>query len=227
MSRDDDDSHRGRQQRSVHAERENGAIGPADANPAHTGRDGADGDDDAEPLMPIEGGAGIAAAAAEQETGAGRHQRCQRAQREKGTGAFTGCGPTRSRALLRVRVTHGTATRRAARGPQPGAVRRSGNERGPDESVRETAPARSRKQILHHPSMDIGQPAPRLKKGFSDGETDEFGYNVVRDPVHVHDFQATLLYLLGIDHAEALFKHQGRRYRLTDVHGRVVKDLLA
>ena len=99
MSRDDDDSHRGRQQRSVHAERENGAIGPADANPAHTGRDGADGDDDAEPLMPIEGGAGIAAAAAEQETGAGRHQRCQRAQREKGTGAFTGSarlevGPT-------------------------------------------------------------------------------------------------------------------------------------
>ncbi len=66
-----------------------------------------------------------------------------------------------------------------------------------------------------------------MKKGFSYGETDEFGYNIVRDPVHVHDFQATLLYLLGVDHEKLLFKHQGRRYRLTDVHGRVVKDLLA
>ena len=66
-----------------------------------------------------------------------------------------------------------------------------------------------------------------VKKGFSYGETDEFGYNIVRDPVHVHDFQATLLYLLGIDHEKLLFKHQGRRYRLTDVHGQVVRDLLA
>jgi hypothetical protein len=66
-----------------------------------------------------------------------------------------------------------------------------------------------------------------VKAGFSYGETDEFGYNVVRDPVHVHDFQATLLHLLGIDHERLVFKHQGRRYRLTDVHGRVVRDLLA
>ena len=49
----------------------------------------------------------------------------------------------------------------------------------------------------------------------------------MRDPVHVHDFQATLLHLLGIDHERLLFKHQGRRYRLTDVSGHVVKDLLA
>ena len=66
-----------------------------------------------------------------------------------------------------------------------------------------------------------------VKRGFSYGETDEFGYNVARDPVHVHDFQATLLHLLGIDHERLLFKHQGRRYRLTDVHGQVVKALLA
>jgi hypothetical protein len=66
-----------------------------------------------------------------------------------------------------------------------------------------------------------------VKKGFSYGETDEFGYNIVRDPVHVHDFQATLLHLLGIDHERLLFKHQGRRYRLTDVHGQVVSGLLA
>jgi hypothetical protein len=80
----------------------------------------------------------------------------------------------------------------------------------------------------HHPRcFTIWMAGAGVKKGFSYGETDEFGYNIVRDPVHVHDFQATLLYLLGIDHAKLLFKHQGRRYRLTDVHGQVVKDLLA
>jgi hypothetical protein len=66
-----------------------------------------------------------------------------------------------------------------------------------------------------------------VKRGYTHGETDELGYNVVRDPVHVHDFQATLLHLLGVDHERLLFKHQGRRYRLTDVSGHVVKDLLA
>ena len=49
----------------------------------------------------------------------------------------------------------------------------------------------------------------------------------MENPVHVHDFQATLLHLLGIDHERFTFKHQGRRYRLTDVHGKVVKDILA
>jgi hypothetical protein len=80
----------------------------------------------------------------------------------------------------------------------------------------------------HHPRcFTVWMAGAGVKKGFSFGETDEFGYNVVRDPVHVHDFQATLLYLLGIDHEKLLFKDQGRRYRLTDVHGHVVKDLLA
>ena len=59
------------------------------------------------------------------------------------------------------------------------------------------------------------------------GETDEFGYNIVRNPVHVHDFQATLLHLLGFDHERLNFLHQGRRFRLTDVHGKVVDGLLA
>ncbi|MHC4262680.1 MAG: DUF1501 domain-containing protein [Planctomycetota bacterium] len=59
------------------------------------------------------------------------------------------------------------------------------------------------------------------------GETDDFGYNVTRDPVHVHDLQATLLHLLGIDHERLTYRHQGRRYRLTDVHGRVVEPLIA
>jgi hypothetical protein len=80
----------------------------------------------------------------------------------------------------------------------------------------------------HHPRcFSIWMAGGGVKAGLSYGETDEFGYNVTRDPVHVHDFQATLLHLLGVDHERLLFKHQGRRYRLTDVHGHVVKDLLA
>jgi hypothetical protein len=59
------------------------------------------------------------------------------------------------------------------------------------------------------------------------GETDDFGYNITKDPVHVHDFQATLLYLMGLDHEKLTFKHQGRRYRLTDVAGKVVNGLIA
>jgi hypothetical protein len=59
------------------------------------------------------------------------------------------------------------------------------------------------------------------------GETCEYGYNVVSDGVHVHDFHATLLHLLGIDHERLTYKFQGRRYRLTDVHGHVVDGILA
>ena len=59
------------------------------------------------------------------------------------------------------------------------------------------------------------------------GETDEFGFNVVRDPVHVHDLNATLLHLLGLDHERLTYRFQGRDYRLTDVHGNVVHDVLA
>jgi hypothetical protein len=66
-----------------------------------------------------------------------------------------------------------------------------------------------------------------IKAGLSYGETDEFCYNIARDPVHVHDFQATVLHLLGIDHTRLTFKFQGRHYRLTDVHGSVVGPLLA
>ncbi len=59
------------------------------------------------------------------------------------------------------------------------------------------------------------------------GVTDEFGYNVVENPVHIHDLQATILALLGIDHERLTYKFQGRRFRLTDVHGTVVKEILA
>ena len=79
----------------------------------------------------------------------------------------------------------------------------------------------------HHPRSFTGWIAGAgFKGGISYGETDEFGYNVVENPVHVHDLQATLLHTLGIDHEKLTFKYQGRRYRLTDVHGIVVKDLL-
>ncbi len=80
----------------------------------------------------------------------------------------------------------------------------------------------------HHPGcFTMWMAGAGVKAGFTYGETDDFSYNVVRNGVHVHDFQATLLYLLGIDHEKLTFKHQGRRFRLTDVHGKVVKDLLA
>ena len=59
------------------------------------------------------------------------------------------------------------------------------------------------------------------------GETDAFGFNIARDPVHVHDLNATLLHLLGLDHTRLTYRFQGRDFRLTDVHGQVVRDLLA
>jgi len=65
-----------------------------------------------------------------------------------------------------------------------------------------------------------------VKPGVSHGETDEFCYNIVSDPVHVHDLNATLLHLMGIDHTKLTFRFQGRDYRLTDVHGQVVKGLV-
>lgn len=80
----------------------------------------------------------------------------------------------------------------------------------------------------HHPRcFSMWFAGGGVQPGATVGETDDFGYNVVKDPVHVHDFHATLMYLLGIDHEQLTFKFQGRRYRLTDVHGQVVKGMLA
>jgi hypothetical protein len=66
-----------------------------------------------------------------------------------------------------------------------------------------------------------------FKGGYSHGETDEFCYNIVRDPVHVHDFNATLLHQLGIDHERLTFRFQGRDFRLTDIHGKLVSALVS
>lgn len=80
----------------------------------------------------------------------------------------------------------------------------------------------------HHPRcFTIWMAGAGVKAGFSYGLTDDFGYNIVQNPVHVHDFHATILHLMGIDHERLTFKYQGRRFRLTDVHGHVVKDVLS
>jgi len=79
----------------------------------------------------------------------------------------------------------------------------------------------------HHPRcFTIWMAGGGVKPGVY-GETDEFGYNIIQNPVHVHDLHATVLNLMGIDHEKLIFKHLGRRYRLTDVAGVVVKDLIA
>ena len=66
-----------------------------------------------------------------------------------------------------------------------------------------------------------------LKAGFTHGRTDDFGFNVIENPVHVHDLNATLLHLLGLDHLKLTYRFQGRDYRLTDVHGNLVREILA
>ena len=79
----------------------------------------------------------------------------------------------------------------------------------------------------HHPRcFSIWMAGGGVKPGIVHGETDEFGYNIIKDPVHVHDFQATVLNLLGLDHEKLTYKFQGRRYRLTDLYGNVVKEVI-
>jgi len=80
----------------------------------------------------------------------------------------------------------------------------------------------------HHPkAFSIWMAGGGVKPGITLGATDELGYNVTEDPVHVHDLHATMLHLLGIDHTRLTYTFQGRRFRLTDVHGNVVSKLLA
>lgn len=66
-----------------------------------------------------------------------------------------------------------------------------------------------------------------VKKGYVHGETDEFGYNITRDPVHLHDWNATILHLLGLDHKRLTYRHQGRDFRLTDIAGELIQPILA
>lgn len=80
----------------------------------------------------------------------------------------------------------------------------------------------------HHKSAyTVWMAGAGVKGGTSYGESDELGFGIAKDPVHVHDFNATLLHLLGIDHKRLTFRFQGRQYRLTDVEGRVVRELIS
>ena len=80
----------------------------------------------------------------------------------------------------------------------------------------------------HHPNaFTVLMAGGGVKGGLTYGSTDEIGWAPEEDPVHVNDFQATLLHLFGLDHERLTYRHQGRDFRLTDVHGKVVTDLLA
>jgi uncharacterized protein (DUF1501 family) len=80
----------------------------------------------------------------------------------------------------------------------------------------------------HHPRcFSLWLAGGGVKRGALIGETDDFSYNVIKDPVHIHDLNATALHLLGFDHTRLTVRNQGRDYRLTDVHGRLVKDMMA
>jgi hypothetical protein len=80
----------------------------------------------------------------------------------------------------------------------------------------------------HHPRcFAIWMAGGGIQKGLSVGKTDDYSYNILEDPVHVHDLQATILHCLGLDHLRLTYKFQGRYFRLTDVGGNVVKKVLA
>lgn len=80
----------------------------------------------------------------------------------------------------------------------------------------------------HHPRcFTVWLAGGGIRAGVTHGETDDFSYNIVRDPVHVHDLHATVLHCLGVDHTQLTFKFQGRQYRLTDVFGKVIQDIVA
>ena len=80
----------------------------------------------------------------------------------------------------------------------------------------------------HHPRcFSMWMAGGGMKSGLTYGTTDDYGFDVVENPVPVYDLHATMLHCLGIDHERLTYKFQGRYYRLTDVHGRVVRDLLA
>jgi hypothetical protein len=80
----------------------------------------------------------------------------------------------------------------------------------------------------HHPRcFTVWLTGGGVRRGLSFGETDDFSYNVAKDGVHVHDLNATILHCLGIDHTRLTYRYQGRDFRLTDVHGRVVTEVLA
>ncbi|NUN95495.1 MAG: DUF1501 domain-containing protein, partial [Candidatus Omnitrophica bacterium] len=80
----------------------------------------------------------------------------------------------------------------------------------------------------HHPqAFTMWLAGGGVKPGLALGATDDIGFHITEDPVHVHDLQATILHLLGLDHTKLTFRFQGRDYRLTDVYGNVIQKVLA
>ena len=93
---------------------------------------------------------------------------------------------------------------------------------GTDESGKSGAPGRDH----HKDAFTVWLAGGGVRAGITHGRTDDFGFSPVQDAVHVHDLNATILHLLGLDHEKLTFKYQGREFRLTDVHGRLVRDVL-
>jgi uncharacterized protein (DUF1501 family) len=80
----------------------------------------------------------------------------------------------------------------------------------------------------HHPRcFSVFVAGAGIKGGFTYGSTDDYSYNITESPVHVHDLNATIMHLMGIEHTRLTYRYQGRDFRLTDVHGEVVKAVLA
>ncbi len=80
----------------------------------------------------------------------------------------------------------------------------------------------------HHPKcFTIWMAGGGVKSGLSYGESDDFGFNITKNPGHIHDLHATMLHLLGFDHEQLTYRYAGRDFRLTDVHGNVLHDILA
>ena len=97
------------------------------------------------------------------------------------------------------------------------------NAQGEDEEGKRGAVGRDH----HRDAFTVWMAGGGVKGGTSFGQTDDLGYSIVENPVHVHDFNATILHLMGLNHERLTFRYQGRQYRLTDVHGHVVKDIIA
>ena len=93
-------------------------------------------------------------------------------------------------------------------------------------TVRVTAPGAAGREH-HHQCFSSWLAGGGVKSGITHGKTDEYGYFAVEDKVHVHDLHATILHLMGFDHERLTYRHGGRDYRLTDVHGHVVRPILA
>ena len=78
----------------------------------------------------------------------------------------------------------------------------------------------------HKDAFTVWMAGGGVKGGYSYGATDDLGYSIAENPVHVHDFNATILHLMGLNHERLTFRYQGRQFRLTDVHGKVVEDII-